>query len=138
MLSRLLRPEPERAAITPKQGYQLLKARHGPRWYIGEESIGSYLAVGTRVAYSAQSLAYGQLPLREEDRLSASEIVAGIGALHLVRDELDRLEADLLDSARTLGIPWEHIAPALDVADRRAAQKRATRLWTRFPRRRRN
>lgn len=59
---------------------------------------------------------------------------AGIAAIHLLRDELDSLEADLLDVARELGISWEKIAPAVKVKDRRAAQKRAHRLWERYPR----
>lgn len=137
MMWRLLEPDHRPGDISPRRGYELLQAWRGDRWHLYGWNSEAYYSVIRQVSVLASHLADGQQPLRDEDRLSASEVIAAVGVVHLAREELDRLEADLLDSARVLGIPWERLAPALEVADRRAAQKRAARLWTRFSRKRR-
>lgn len=60
--------------------------------------------------------------------LGPAELVASLAALHEVRALLDAWEPQLIVAARTAGVSWADIAPALGVASRQAAERRYLRL----------
>jgi hypothetical protein len=96
-------------------------------------NIQIYLSAALKVAYLANDLAHNETLPADYQPLTSSEITAGISAIHVIREELDDLEADLLDSMRTLGITWECIARASG-RNERGARRRARRLWRQHPR----
>lgn len=56
------------------------------------------------------------------------ELLAAIGALRRLRDQLTGWEPELIGAARGLGITWADLAPALGLASRQAAERRYLRL----------
>lgn len=62
------------------------------------------------------------------ERVEPADLLAAIGALSRLRSRLDQLEPALIDSARSRGLTWAQIAPALGVASRQAAERRYLRL----------
>jgi hypothetical protein len=58
----------------------------------------------------------------------ASEVLAALAALPAVRRDLDRVERELIEAARDLGVAWPAIAQALGLASRQAAEQRWLRL----------
>lgn len=135
MLSPILRREHDSDDAGPWASVMLLADRIWQAEYPHGRNADRYLHIAGNVVGRAQRLAEGHTPRDVDDELTANEIIAGIAALHLLRAQVDELEADLLDCARKLGIRWEQLASAMRVSDRRAAHKRATRLWGRYPRR---
>lgn len=136
MLSPLLRRVHDSDEAGPWADVRLLGDRSWKTEYPNGRDADRYLRIGANVAGRAQRLAEGHEPRDVDDELTANEVIAGIAALYLLRTHVDELEADLLDCARRLGISWERLASAMRVSDRRAAHKRASRLWGRYPRRR--
>ena len=57
-----------------------------------------------------------------------SELVAALTALREVRDELASWEPALIAAARSAGVSWAELAPALGVSSRQAAERRFLRL----------
>lgn len=135
MPSPLLRRVHGSDDVGPWASVELLANRCWQVEYPHGHNADAYLRIAANVAGRAQRLAEGHEAKNVDDELTADEIVAGIAALYLLRDQVDELEADLLDCARKLGIRWDHLASAMKVSDRRAAHKRASRLWGRYPRR---
>lgn len=65
------------------------------------------------------------------DRHGASDLpgyLAALVRLRQVREQLAAWEPELIDAARASGASWADIAPALGVASRQAAERRALRL----------
>jgi hypothetical protein len=56
------------------------------------------------------------------------DLLAAIGALRRLRDQLTGWEPELIGAARGLGITWADLAPALGLASRQAAERRYLRL----------
>jgi hypothetical protein len=56
------------------------------------------------------------------------ELLAGLVALHRLRGQLDALEPDLIEAARSSGASWAMLAPVLGVASRQAAERRYLRV----------
>lgn len=61
-------------------------------------------------------------------RVDAAGFVAALALLRQVREELAGWEPELIDAARAGGASWAQLAPALGVASRQAAERRALRL----------
>ena len=57
-----------------------------------------------------------------------AEFLAALALLHAVREHLAAWEPELIDAARAHGASWAQLAPALGVASRQAAERRALRL----------
>ena len=58
----------------------------------------------------------------------AAELVAALTALRELRDELASWEPALVAVARSTGVSWADLAPALGVSSRQAAERRFLRL----------
>ncbi|GAA3382926.1 hypothetical protein [Cryptosporangium minutisporangium] len=58
----------------------------------------------------------------------AETILSALRMLRELREELAGWEPRLIDAARTLGVSWNDLAPALGVASRQAAERRYLRL----------
>lgn len=58
----------------------------------------------------------------------ASEVLAALASLPVVRGDLDRVERELIAAARDLGVAWPAIAQALGLGSRQAAEQRWLRL----------
>jgi hypothetical protein len=56
------------------------------------------------------------------------EALAALTLVAALRDWLDEAEPRLIDAARAQRVTWEQLAGVLRVGDRRAAQRRATRI----------
>jgi len=79
-------------------------------------------------------LAGGLLPAdAEEPPIDATDLVAALTLLPVVRAELDELEVGLLAACRGRGLTWAQIAFALGLRSGQAAQQRADRLAARTP-----
>ncbi len=59
---------------------------------------------------------------------TADEALTALTLLASLRDWLARIEPRLIDAARAQGVTWEALAGVLRVGDRRADQRRASRL----------
>ncbi len=59
---------------------------------------------------------------------TVDELVAALGSVHALRDEIAAWEPELVRAARLQGATWESLAPALGVASRQAAERRFLRL----------
>ena len=57
-----------------------------------------------------------------------TELVAALTALRELRDELASWEPELIAAARSAGVSWANLAPALGVRSRQAAERRFLRL----------
>jgi hypothetical protein len=57
-----------------------------------------------------------------------AELVAALTALRELRDELASWEPVLIAAARSAGVSWAELAPALGVSSRQAAERRFLRL----------
>ena len=57
-----------------------------------------------------------------------SELVAALAALRELREELASWEPALIAAARSAGVSWADLAPALGVSSRQAAERRFLRL----------
>ena len=57
-----------------------------------------------------------------------SELVAALAALRELREELGSWEPALIAAARSAGVSWADLAPALGVSSRQAAERRFLRL----------
>lgn len=57
-----------------------------------------------------------------------TELVAALTALRELRDELASWEPELIAAARSAGVSWADLAPALGVRSRQAAERRFLRL----------
>jgi hypothetical protein len=57
-----------------------------------------------------------------------AELVAALTALRELRDELASWEPALIAAARSAGVSWADLAPALGVSSRQAAERRFLRL----------
>jgi hypothetical protein len=62
------------------------------------------------------------------DTPDAATVLSALALLRELRDELTGWEPRLIDAARTLGVSWTQLAPALGVASRQAAERRYLRL----------
>ncbi len=62
------------------------------------------------------------------DQPSAVELLGALATLKDVRTDLDRVERELIGSARELKIAWPEIAAALGLGSRQAAEQRWLRL----------
>jgi hypothetical protein len=56
------------------------------------------------------------------------DIMAALSRLAAQRADLDHAEAELIDSARAMGVGWAQIAAALGLRSRQAAEQRRARL----------
>ena len=63
-----------------------------------------------------------------EGSASTAEILGALVRLNELRAQLTRWEPRLIEAARTVGISWLQLAPALGVASRQAAERRYLRL----------
>lgn len=61
-------------------------------------------------------------------RPDSGEFLAALALLRQVREQLAVWEPELIDAARATGASWAQLAPALGVASRQAAERRALRL----------
>jgi hypothetical protein len=61
-------------------------------------------------------------------RETADSVLAALAAVRELRALLDEWEPQLIGVARTAGVSWAQLAPALGVASRQAAEKRYLRL----------
>ncbi|MEV8634313.1 hypothetical protein AB0395_21925 [Streptosporangium sp. NPDC051023] len=64
------------------------------------------------------------------EHLTADEALAALTLTRALRAWTADLEPGLIEAARTAGATWDALAPYLGVADRRAAQRRYSRLTT--------
>ncbi len=65
------------------------------------------------------------------DRIPATtavELLAALVQLRQLREQLEGWEPGLIDAARTAGVSWAELAPAMGVASRQAAERRYLRL----------
>lgn len=58
----------------------------------------------------------------------SAQFLAALALLRQVREQLAGWEPELIDAARANGASWAQLAPALGVASRQAAERRALRL----------
>jgi hypothetical protein len=63
-----------------------------------------------------------------EGAAEREQLLHALAALRLLRDELSAWEPELISAARSNGISWTALAPALGVASRQAAERRYLRL----------
>jgi hypothetical protein len=105
---------------------------------------GHFDQVGLPVSAAADALrlVHGVLPAPREaadaghrsgaddasDIPDAATVLSALTLLRELRDELTGWEPRLIDAARTLGVSWTQLAPALGVASRQAAERRYLRL----------
>lgn len=75
----------------------------------------------------AESLALVQEALADK-AAPAAKVVAALEVLRHLRDELATWEPELITAARSAGVSWVELAPALGVASRQAAERRYLRL----------
>ncbi len=75
-------------------------------------------------------MALRPLPVRDcqPDSLAAARQHACLTLVADLRDWLDEVEPRLIGAARTAGVTWQQLAGVLRVGDRRAAQRRASRV----------
>lgn len=59
---------------------------------------------------------------------TAAELLAALAQLRQLREQLEGWEPGLVDAARTAGVSWAELAPAMGVASRQAAERRYLRL----------
>jgi hypothetical protein len=64
----------------------------------------------------------------ETTDLPVDQVLAALSLLRWLRAELDTWEPLLIAAARELGTSWAHLAPALGVASRQAAERRYLRM----------
>jgi hypothetical protein len=57
-----------------------------------------------------------------------AQLLAALARLRELRAELENWEPELIDAARTAGVSWAQLAPAVGVASRQAAERRYLRL----------
>lgn len=57
-----------------------------------------------------------------------AEVMAALAAVPALRTDLDRVERELIETARDLGVGWAAIAGALGLSTRQAAEQRWLRL----------
>ncbi|MEU4675340.1 HSP18 transcriptional regulator, partial [Amycolatopsis sp. NPDC023774] len=58
----------------------------------------------------------------------ADQLLTALSALHALRTSLATWEPELITAARTAGVSWTALAPALGVTSRQAAERRYLRL----------
>jgi hypothetical protein len=59
---------------------------------------------------------------------SQDRLLSALAGLRVLREELARWEPELITAARSAGVSWVALAPALGVASRQAAERRYLRL----------
>jgi len=64
----------------------------------------------------------------EDEARDPVRFLTALGLLRQVREQLAAWEPELIDAARAHGASWADLAPALGVASRQAAERRALRL----------
>ena len=67
-------------------------------------------------------------PTSATPALGSAEFLAALALLRAVRENLAAWEPELIDAARAHGASWAQLAPALGLASRQAAERRALRL----------
>jgi hypothetical protein len=65
---------------------------------------------------------------RTEAGVERDELLAALARIRSLREQLTVWEPQLIDAARSAGVSWADLAPALGVASRQAAEKRYLRL----------
>jgi hypothetical protein len=60
--------------------------------------------------------------------VSSTQFLVALALLRDLREHLASWEPELIDAARSHGVSWADLAPALGVASRQAAERRALRL----------
>ncbi|GAA0274214.1 hypothetical protein [Cryptosporangium japonicum] len=86
-------------------------------------------AVPESAAADLVRLVHGVLPQPDDaESADAATILSALRMLRALRTELADWEPRLIDAARTLGVSWNDLAPALGVASRQAAERRYLRL----------
>ncbi len=60
--------------------------------------------------------------------VSSAQFLVALALLRELREHLASWEPELIDAARSHGVSWVELAPALGVASRQAAERRALRL----------
>jgi hypothetical protein len=61
-------------------------------------------------------------------RVSSTQFLVALALLRDLREHIASWEPELIDAARSHGVSWADLAPALGVASRQAAERRALRL----------
>jgi hypothetical protein len=61
-------------------------------------------------------------------RISSAQFLVALALLRDLREHIAAWEPELIDAARSRGVSWAQLAPALGVASRQAAERRALRL----------
>lgn len=94
------------------------------------EALAGLVEVMARLGQPGAPAAGGQGP---GGRVSAGApdgqaILDALGTLRRLREQLATWEPALIDAARTAGLTWTEIAPALGLASRQAAERRFLRL----------
>ncbi|MFD4320506.1 hypothetical protein [Streptomyces sp. NPDC058548] len=76
----------------------------------------------------AQALGYYAGSSEETPEVPAEDVLAALALMDEARASLDALERDLIRAARSRSASWQKVADALGMANRQAAEARATRL----------
>ncbi|NEB59706.1 hypothetical protein G3I20_18875 [Streptomyces sp. SID8111] len=100
---------------------ELLRARYGEgRNYLDP----------IRVMQDVRAQAFGYFVREGEEapEVPAEDLLAALTQVEEARARLDALERDLIRGARNRGASWQKIADSLGMANRQAAEARATRL----------
>ncbi|HWG27159.1 HSP18 transcriptional regulator [Actinospica sp.] len=96
-------------------------AEHTPKHPAGTVAAADIERIGA--AIDAARAPAGATPA-----LGSAEFLAALAQLRAVRENLAAWEPELIDAARAHGASWAQLAPALGLASRQAAERRALRL----------
>jgi len=96
-------------------------AEHAPKHPAGT-------AVAEHIARIGAAIDAARTPAGATPALGPAEFLAALTQLRAVRENLAAWEPELIDAARAHGASWAQLAPALGVASRQAAERRALRL----------
>ncbi|MFI5987129.1 hypothetical protein ACIBEA_40470 [Streptomyces sp. NPDC051555] len=66
--------------------------------------------------------------LSEAHRVSETDLLAALLVLRTLREDLQRAEGHLIETARKKGVTWTRLAPALEVKSRQSAERRYLQL----------
>ncbi|MEU5869595.1 plasmid pRiA4b ORF-3 family protein [Nonomuraea sp. NPDC047529] len=111
--------------------YDLTNPHEASRFLTDDPAGGArYVPPGFEPGWFRQlaSLAQFAEPSSWSHTLTGDEALAALTLLAAVRDWLTNAEPDLIAAARQAGVTWDALAPVLRVGDRRAAQRRYTRI----------
>lgn len=96
----------------------------------GSDATASGRAGKTRAATGLERIeaAVGHARAEAPARVDSAQFLMALAMLRQMREQLASWEPELIDAARANGASWVQLAPALGVASRQAAERRALRL----------